>query len=191
MRVIIAKEKNDKIRKSRYVTGKKAYNKQWTFRNLATRISIKTMQRLPFKKRGGSNMDWCFEINSLTHSSSASYFSLSITTVIIQCFFFPPPTFYLGMEGSILLFQLSASVGEGKWILKQGSGSHDIQASALWTLTTDPDKIPLVGYMQCTGISVLLIDGVKWTLPKTRTYDFILNQIQFYNPNLWLTSIFQ
>lgn len=50
MRIIIIKEKNDKIREKRYVTGKKACNKQGTFRNLVTRISIKAMWGLPFKR---------------------------------------------------------------------------------------------------------------------------------------------
>lgn len=50
MRIIIIKEKNDKIREKRCVTGKKACNKQWTFRNLVTRISIKALWGLPFKR---------------------------------------------------------------------------------------------------------------------------------------------
>lgn len=35
----------------------------------------------------------------------------------------------------------------------------DILASAPWTLTNDPDEIPLLGYVQCAWVSVLLNDG--------------------------------
>lgn len=58
---------------------------------------------LPSKRWRGSNMDWCFEINSLTCSTNASYFSLSII-IIVQSFFFAPPTLHLGMEDSEYCF---------------------------------------------------------------------------------------